>query len=211
MVSSRCRVCVPPALGSHVYVGATRAARKVLRLFPQAANSQPLPLLTLRSSRCVTRRSTSHTSQRTQPPMRVHRRYRRNTHSGPRRKTNRPGIRGQVHGSVNLDMTQHFGGRPGPYQRDQVQNSLLLIPREEPHVVSYSATYLSGQMYTTVASLSYLPDPLSGSITRLDSHTGGLWTKPFNARRATDCTPQCSPLDFALRLTIIWREPFDIG
>jgi len=64
-----------------------------------------------------------------------------------------------------------------------------LIPRKEPYVVSCSATYPGDQKYTTSASLSYLPNPLSGSVTKLDSRTGGLWTKPFNAGHAANYTP----------------------
>ena len=70
-----------------------------------------------------------------------------------------------------------------------------LIPRREPYTISCSATYLDNQKYTTTASLSYLPNPLSGSITKFDSRTGGLWTKPFNTGRATDYTP-VFPLGF---------------
>ena len=64
-----------------------------------------------------------------------------------------------------------------------------LIPRKEPYTASCSATYPGGQKYTTTASLSYLPNPLYGSVTKLDSRTGGLWTKPFNAGHADNYTP----------------------
>lgn len=64
-----------------------------------------------------------------------------------------------------------------------------LIPRKEPYAVSCSATYPDGQEYNTTASLSYLPNPLSGSTTKFDSRTGGLWTKPFDADPATNYTP----------------------
>lgn len=70
-----------------------------------------------------------------------------------------------------------------------------LIPRKEPYTVSCSATYHGDQKYTTATSLSYLPNPLSGSITKLDSRTGGLWTKPFDTGHATDYTP-VFPLGF---------------
>ena len=70
-----------------------------------------------------------------------------------------------------------------------------LIPRKEPYTVSCSAAYPGNQNYTTTASLSYLPNPLSGSITKFDSRTGGLWTKPFDTGCATDYTP-VFPLGF---------------
>lgn len=70
-----------------------------------------------------------------------------------------------------------------------------LIPRKEPYTVSCSATYPGDQKYTTTASLSYLPNPLSGSVTKLDSRTGGLWTRPFSAGHETDYTP-AFPLGF---------------
>jgi len=64
-----------------------------------------------------------------------------------------------------------------------------LIPRKEPYTVSCSATYPDNQHYTTTASLSYLPNPLSGSVTKLDSRTGGLLTKPFGVGYTVDYTP----------------------
>jgi len=70
-----------------------------------------------------------------------------------------------------------------------------LMPRKEPYTVSCSATYHGDQKYTTNASLSYLPNPVSGSITKFDARTGGLWTKPFDAGHATGYTP-VFPLGF---------------
>ena len=70
-----------------------------------------------------------------------------------------------------------------------------LIPRKEPYAVSCSATYPGNQKYTTAASLSYLPNPQSGSVTKLDSRTGGLWTKPFSAGHTAGYTPVL-PLGF---------------
>ena len=70
-----------------------------------------------------------------------------------------------------------------------------LIPRKEPYTVSCSATYFGNQKYTTTASLSYLPNPSSGSITRFDSRTGGLWTKPFDTGRDAGYAP-VFPLGF---------------
>jgi hypothetical protein len=70
-----------------------------------------------------------------------------------------------------------------------------LVPRKEPYAVSCSATYRGDQRYTANASLSYLPNPVSGSITKLDARTGGLWTKPFDAGYATGYTPVL-PLGF---------------
>jgi hypothetical protein len=70
-----------------------------------------------------------------------------------------------------------------------------LMPRKEPYTVSCSALYPGDQKYTTTASLSYLPNPPSGSITKLDSRTGGLWTKSFNVGHAADYTP-VFPLGF---------------
>ena len=70
-----------------------------------------------------------------------------------------------------------------------------LMPRKEPYTISCSATYVGNQEYITTASLSYLPNPLSGSITKLDSRTGGLWTKPFSIGHAADYTP-VFPLGF---------------
>ena len=64
-----------------------------------------------------------------------------------------------------------------------------LIPRKEPYTVSCSATYPDGQKYTTTTPLSYLPNPLSGSVTKIDSRTGGLWTKPFSAGHSAGYTP----------------------
>ena len=66
-----------------------------------------------------------------------------------------------------------------------------LTPPEEPYNASCSATY-GNQKYTTTTSLGYLPNPLFGSITKLDSRTGGLWIKPFNV---VDYTPVL-PLEF---------------
>jgi len=70
-----------------------------------------------------------------------------------------------------------------------------LVPRKEPYTVSCSATYVGNQKYTTSASLSYLPNPLSGSITKLDSRTGGLWMKPFSIGHVAEYTP-VFPLGF---------------
>ena len=64
-----------------------------------------------------------------------------------------------------------------------------VAPRKEPYTVSCSASYLSGQKYTANSSLSYIPNPLSGSITKFDSRTGGLWTKPFDVRNYTPVFP----------------------
>ena len=70
-----------------------------------------------------------------------------------------------------------------------------LMPRKQPYTVSCSATYRGDQKYITGVSLSYLPNPTSGSITKLDARTGGLWTKPFDAGYATGYTP-VFPLGF---------------
>jgi len=70
-----------------------------------------------------------------------------------------------------------------------------LMPRKEPYSVSCSATYHGDQRYNTNASLSYLPNPVSGSITKFDARTGGLWTKTFDAGHATGYTP-VFPLGF---------------
>jgi len=70
-----------------------------------------------------------------------------------------------------------------------------LMPRKEPYTVSCSATYRGDQKYTTSTSWSYLPNPTSGSITKFDARTGGLWTKPFDAGHATGYTP-VFPLGF---------------
>ena len=70
-----------------------------------------------------------------------------------------------------------------------------LMPRKEPYTASCSATYRSDQSYITNASLSYLPNPVSGSITKFDARTGGLWTKSFDAGYATGYTP-VFPLGF---------------
>jgi len=70
-----------------------------------------------------------------------------------------------------------------------------LMPRKEPYTVSCSATYRGDQKYIINTSLSYLPNPVSGSITRLDARTGGLWTKPFDAEHTAGYTP-VFPLGF---------------
>ena len=70
-----------------------------------------------------------------------------------------------------------------------------LMPRKEPYAVSCSASYRDDQRYSTSTSLSYLPNPASGSITKLDARTGGLWTKPFDVGHAADYTPVL-PLGF---------------
>lgn len=70
-----------------------------------------------------------------------------------------------------------------------------LMPRKEPYTVSCSATYRDDQRYTTNTLLSYLPNPTSGSITKLDARTGGLRTKPFDVGRVADYTP-VFPLGF---------------
>ncbi|KAF9644703.1 hypothetical protein BDM02DRAFT_3181472 [Thelephora ganbajun] len=70
-----------------------------------------------------------------------------------------------------------------------------LMPRKEPYTISCSATYLGNQSYTTNTPLSYLPNPPSGSITKFDSRTGGLWTKVFGVGRAVHYTP-VFPLGF---------------
>jgi hypothetical protein len=64
-----------------------------------------------------------------------------------------------------------------------------LLPRKDPYTVSCSATYVGNQKYSTTTSLCYIPNPLSGSITKLDSRTGGLWTKPFNIGEYTPVFP----------------------
>ena len=43
--------------------------------------------------------------------------------------------------------------------------------------------------------MAYLPNPLSGSIKKFDSRTGGLRTKPFGAVNGIDYTPVL-PLGF---------------
>jgi len=70
-----------------------------------------------------------------------------------------------------------------------------LMPRKEPYTVSCSATYPGNQKYATKASLLYLPNPLSGSITKFDARTGGLWAKPFGVGHVADYTP-VFPLGF---------------
>ena len=70
-----------------------------------------------------------------------------------------------------------------------------VMPRKEPYTVSCSASYLGNQKYTADALLSYLPNPLSGSVTKFDSRTGGLWTKSFDVGHAADYTP-VFPLGF---------------
>jgi len=70
-----------------------------------------------------------------------------------------------------------------------------LMPRKEPYTVSCSATYPGNQKYTANAPLFYLPNPLSGSITKFDARTGGLWTKPFGVGDTADYTP-VFPLGF---------------
>jgi hypothetical protein len=70
-----------------------------------------------------------------------------------------------------------------------------LVPRKEPYTVSCSATYCGDQEYTTNASLSYLPNPPSGSVTKFDSRTGGLSTKPFDGGNTANYTP-VFPLGF---------------
>ena len=70
-----------------------------------------------------------------------------------------------------------------------------LMPRKEPYTVSCSATYAGNQQYTTNTSLSYLPNPPSGSITKFDSRTGGLWMKPFDGGITAGYTP-VFPLGF---------------
>ena len=65
-----------------------------------------------------------------------------------------------------------------------------LTPRQKPYNISCSATYPASagtQEYTADASLSYLPNPPSGSITKFDSRTGGLWIKQFGGD--ADYTP----------------------
>ena len=85
-----------------------------------------------------------------------------------------------------------------------------LTPRKKPYDVSCSATYPTSdgpQEYVADALLSYLPNPLSGSITKFDSRTGGLWTKPFGVGNGVDYTPML-PLGFSPTLVIFWRRIF---
>lgn len=73
-----------------------------------------------------------------------------------------------------------------------------LLPRKEKYTVTCSATYVGNQEYTTYianTSLSYLPNPSSGSVTKFDSRTGGLWTKPFDGGNTVDYT-SVFPLGF---------------
>ena len=70
-----------------------------------------------------------------------------------------------------------------------------LLPQKEPYPVSCSATYPGNQEYITNTSLSYLPNPHSGSVTKFDSRTGGLSTKPFGGGNTAGYTP-VFPLGF---------------
>ena len=74
-------------------------------------------------------------------------------------------------------------------------SSTSLIPQNEPHTVFCSTTCVNYQEFVTNASLSYLPNPSCGSITKFDSRTGGLWTKLINGDTITDYTP-LFPLGF---------------
>lgn len=72
---------------------------------------------------------------------------------------------------------------------------IKLLPRKEPYAVSCSATSDRGQKYTTDSSLSYLPNPVSGSVTKLDARTGGLSAKAFDGGHTADYT-RVFPLGF---------------
>lgn len=69
-----------------------------------------------------------------------------------------------------------------------------LKPRKEPYDISCSATYsdasasssnndaAANQKFTATASLSFLPNPTSGSVTKMDLRTGALLAKPADGK-----------------------------
>ncbi|KAJ7721036.1 hypothetical protein B0H16DRAFT_1603583 [Mycena metata] len=59
----------------------------------------------------------------------------------------------------------------------------LSQPRHQPFIIDCTASYASPdspgtQTFSTTAALSYLPPPLSGSVTKRDARTGALLVKP---------------------------------
>lgn len=52
-----------------------------------------------------------------------------------------------------------------------------LQPRNEPYTLTCVLELGEGNSYTSTASLSYLPQPDSGSVTAIDRKTGALMTK----------------------------------
>ena len=64
-----------------------------------------------------------------------------------------------------------------------------LKPRKEAFSIACTATYSAGedaktQIFHGMTSLSYLPNPLSGSVTKIDLRTGALLVKSMNTAGA---------------------------
>jgi hypothetical protein len=54
-----------------------------------------------------------------------------------------------------------------------------LTPSLTPYQISCIATYAGGQTFNASAVLSYLPDPTTGSATKMDMRTGALLSRPL--------------------------------
>lgn len=102
-----------------------------------------------------------------------------------------------LHVSISIGNNILATGRvPVNATKFEIPFSLIkLLPRKEPYTVSCFATSNSGQKYTVNSSLSYLPNPVSGSVTKFDARTGGLLTKPFDGGPTADYTSSF-PLGF---------------
>jgi hypothetical protein len=55
-----------------------------------------------------------------------------------------------------------------------------LTPSMTPSNITCSATYADSQTFTASTSLSFLPDPTTGSATKMDLQTGALLARPAN-------------------------------
>jgi|ERR1700722_3700911 len=55
-----------------------------------------------------------------------------------------------------------------------------LTPTMNPYNITCSATYSGGQTFNATTMLSFLPDPTTGSATKMDLRTGALLARPAN-------------------------------
>jgi hypothetical protein len=98
--------------------------------------------------------------------------------------------------SNSVDVTVSVGGRqlaktqvPLNATKFEVPVPLVgLKPRMDPYSVSCSATY-NGQKFEASSTLSYLPNPKAGSVTKIDSRTGALLNKAVGDAEYTTVFP----------------------
>lgn len=86
--------------------------------------------------------------------------------------------------SNSVDVTVSVGGSQLAKTQLPLNATRFAVPfplaglkaQKDPYSVSCTATY-NGQTFRAASTLSYLPNPTTGSVTKIDSRTGGLLTK----------------------------------